>query len=134
MRFASSFVAVLALIVAGAGGCSSPTSPATPQTVTLAPGQTTTYGSLFVRFIGVASDSRCPADVVCIQLGDVFVAIEAGIRGSARRFDLQLYDDAHRVARLDDYTIEVTAVDPYPFIANPIEPDEYRLTIVIARQ
>ena len=131
MRIVSIAIVCLALT---ATGCNSPTSPSTPETVTLAPGQAASYGSLTVRFIGVTSDSRCPGDVVCVQLGDAFVAIDAAVRGPARRFDLQLFDANSRVARLDDYTIEVTAVDPYPLVADPIEPDEYRLTLVIARR
>jgi hypothetical protein len=83
---------------------------------------------LSVRFTGVPSDSRCPSDALCIQLGDAVVALEAGTGSSPSRLELRT-SDAGRVAQVEGYRIELRSLMPYPSASHPIDPAEYRATL-----
>jgi hypothetical protein len=120
----------------GAAGCiGGPTQPETPLRVTLvlAPGDTApvpaTPSSL--RFLGVENDSRCPADAFCITGGDAVVVLEVIEGRSARRADLHTGD--MRPATVGDLTLTLQDLVPYPFSARPIQPGDYRVTIVVTR-
>src|SRR5215204_6308122 len=76
MKNLSTFVFTTLLAASIAACASSPTAPADPAIVTMAPGQSTQVGALSVKFVGVTRDTRCPANALCIQAGDVFVALE----------------------------------------------------------
>ena len=133
MRKLSTFL-FTALIAAAMAACSSsPTAPTGPTPVTLAPGQSTQVGSLAVKFIGVTIDTRCPADAMCIQMGDAFVALETAMLGGRRAFELQLLNPTHRSTTHGSYSIELTEVNPYPFSNRPIAPADYRVTLRVAR-
>ena len=112
---------------------SSPTAPTGPTSVTLAPGQSTRVGSLVVKFIGVTIDTRCPADAMCIQMGDAFAALETEVLGGHRAFELQLLNPTNRSTTHGSYSIELTEVSPYPFSNRPIAPADYRITLKVAR-
>ena len=60
--------------------CSSPSGPTArlDENFVLAPGDSARVSGtdVSIRFIGVQSDSRCPADAVCIQGGDAIVRVE----------------------------------------------------------
>ena len=81
---------------------------------------------LAVRFDVVASDSRCPADVVCIQLGSaeaIFSVTEPGrpvtsltLRTSPR--------DGQRVT-VGAWTLTLIRLDPYPYTSRPIDASDY---------
>jgi hypothetical protein len=131
-----------AFIVAGCGGSATPTSPAAPgetpglrQQITLAPGQSATVPSttLAIRFDGVTTDSRCPADALCIQLGyaeAVFAVTEGGQPASA--LALRTLGDAS-VARVGRYRLELETLQPYPYSRRQIPADEYRATLLVER-
>lgn len=88
-------------------------------------------GALSVKFVGVANDSRCPANAICIQAGDVFVALETTMLRGRRAFELQL-DPAKRGTTHGSYSIESQEVNPYPF-GQPIKPEDYRIKLRIAK-
>ena len=122
------------LMAASMAACSSsPTAPTGPTSVTLAPGQSTRVGSLVVKFIGVTIDTRCPADAMCIQMGDAFAALETEVLGGHRAFELQLLNPTNRSTTHGSYSIELTEVSPYPFSNRPIAPADYRITLKVAR-
>jgi hypothetical protein len=115
--------------------CSSPTSPGAPATFTLAPGQSATYGQLSVTFDSVVVDSRCPEEafVLCIQFGDAFLKVRAKTpRTEATSYDVQVLDPQKRRFEHAGFGVEVTGLEPKPFISGPIDPSDYRLSLRIS--
>jgi hypothetical protein len=100
---------------------------------TLAPGEATSIdgAALSVRFNRITNDNRCPADAVCILGGSADVAITAVTPRSTGDHVLRTGD--MRPVQHDDFTISLVQVAPYPFSARPIQPDEYRVTLKVAR-
>jgi hypothetical protein len=101
--------------------------------MTLAPGQTGTAGPVSVKFVGVTIDTRCPANVMCIQVGDAYIALEASVANTRRAFELQILNPMNRETEVRGYTITVEALAPYPFAPNPINPTDYRVTLRVHR-
>lgn len=134
MRRLSVFVFTgLTLALAAAAACtSSPTAPVNTS-LTLAPGQSGTVGSLTVKFIGVTSDTRCPINAMCIQVGDAYMALEASVPGTHRAFELQLLDPLKRATELRGYTIEAEELSPHPWTPMPIDPGDYRVRLHVYR-
>jgi hypothetical protein len=131
MRSAFAFVCLLAATACGDG----PTAPTVTLAAefVLAPGEAAAVEGtpLTIRFFGVRGDSRCPADVVCIQGGsaDVFVTVRSddGVR------DYVLRTGDMQPVRHDSYTIALVALTPYPFSSRTIRSDEYRATLRVTR-
>jgi hypothetical protein len=128
---------VSACLVVAVACTDSPNSPSRPidRQVVLAPGQSVTIGaaSLSLRFEGVMGDSRCPADVLCIQGGDAIVRIAVlPIHGERREYDLHTGNMMPVVH--DDLTIALVELVPYPFGSlPPIQPGDYRVTLRVTR-
>jgi hypothetical protein len=100
---------------------------------TLAPGEATAIEgvSLSVRFNRITGDNRCPADAVCILGGSADVDITAVAERSTRDYILRTGD--MQAVQHDGFTIALVQVQPYPFSARTIEPDEYRVTLKVTR-
>ena len=127
----------MAVLVLGlAAGCdesfSGPTVPLDTQ-FTLAPGEVMgiEQAGVRVRFDGVEGDSRCPADVVCIQGGDARVQIS--VLSSDGQSDYELHTGDMEPVRHGDLTIALEELAPYPFSSRTIEPDDYRATLRVTR-
>lgn len=130
-----SLICVVCVFVVATAGCSSPTEPREPAVVTLAPGGSTTYGSIKVTFVRVTSDTRCPGDALCILPGDAQVAIEIDAFGPGRSAELSLVEPSKRSTTSSGYTVRFDALNPYPFLSQgPISPGAYRATFTIAKQ
>jgi hypothetical protein len=126
---------LFAFVLATAACASSPVAPTEPAVVTLAPGDSTSYGSLKVKFVRVTADSRCPGDAICIQAGDAQAAIEISGFGPSRSAELYLVAAGKRSTTYADFTITFEALSPYPFLSQgPISPGAYRATFRIARK
>lgn len=100
---------------------------------TLAPGDAAAIAgaSLSVRFNHITGDNRCPADAVCILGGSADVNITAVSERSTREYVLRTGD--LQPVQHDGFTIALVQVQPYPFSARTIEPDEYRVTLKVTR-
>jgi hypothetical protein len=127
---------VLLLGAALAGACqTSPTGPTVPlnREFVLAPGETATIADtpFGVRFVRVTGDSRCPADVVCIQGGDAIVELRATSPGGTRTLELHTGD--MRPVAFEGLTIALVELQPYPFSTRTIPPQEYRATLRVSR-
>jgi len=138
-RVLSSVAAMLFLT--GSAACSSPTSPAGAfrTELTLQPGQVTAVAStpLRVGFERVASDSRCPADALCIQSGDALVVFRVSVEGSAAA-DISLRTRGgiagdNLTAVVAGYELSVAGLQPYPISSSPIAPGDYRVTLVVEK-
>lgn len=100
---------------------------------TLAPSETAQLkeAGISVTFNGVEGDSRCPADVVCIQGGDARVKIEVVSSGRTRGYELHTGDLKPVVH--DGLTIALVDLTPYPFSSRPVRPADYRATLSVSR-
>ena len=85
---------------------------------------------LGLRFDLVASDSRCPADAVCITLGDaeaVFTAAQAGRAPTSLTLHTATRDGQR--ATVGAWTLTLIRLDPYPSSGRPIAPADYRASL-----
>jgi hypothetical protein len=143
-RHSLAVVVVGCLITAGCSGSSgsgSPTSPTSGDgrvdvTMTFAPGQRLTVEgtTLSVQFREVSADSRCPADALCVAQGDAVAVFEAAV-GAQAGAQFELGANSRRVTEVGNYSVELRALDPYPFASlGPISPADYRATLrVVSR-
>lgn len=94
---------------------------------TLAPGETAVIAdtALRVQFVRVSNDSRCPADVVCIQGGDALVHILVNGGG----YELHTGDASRASITHRGVSIELVELQPYPFSSRTIAPGDYRATL-----
>jgi hypothetical protein len=124
-------VAVLTMWV----GCSS-TAPTARlnQDFVLAPGETTriTGADVTVRFIGVQSDFRCPADAICIQAGDAIIRIEVLSSASVAR-TYELHTENMQPVQHGDLALVLVQLAPYPLASRPTQPGDYRATLRVTR-
>jgi hypothetical protein len=126
----------LLLLAAAFVACDRPTTPTTPLNTqfVLAPGEAREIedtGGTEVRFNGVANDSRCPADAVCITGGDAHVQIRVASGLGTREYILHTGD--MKPVTHDDLTIHLVELAPYPFSSRTIAPNEYRATLRVTR-
>ena len=109
-----------------------PTSPLNRE-FTLAPGETVAIAgaSLGVRFNRLTGDNRCPADAVCVLGGSADVSVTAVSDNSTRDHVLRTGD--MQPVQHDGFTIALVQVSPYPFSAQTIAPQDYRVTLRVTR-
>jgi hypothetical protein len=113
-------------------GCT-PSSPsigvALGSEFTLKPGETARIDStdLGVFFFGVLSDSRCPANAICVQAGDAVVALRVGTA------EVELRSNTVPERTVGIYKVRVVKLEPYPFSTQPIPPADYRASLVVTR-
>jgi hypothetical protein len=131
MRVLSRFSLLLAMTGLAIACSSSPTAPAKPTTVTLAPGQSASVGGLTVSFDRVTADSRCPGDALCVTAGDASVAVRTRWFGSTSAAELWLFDTSRKTLARGGHSVTFDTLSPYPFLSNPIAPGDYRATFII---
>ena len=95
-------------------------------------------GRLRLRFVRVASDSRCPVDVDCVWAGNAEVLVEVGGRGWRGRKTLTLNTSAggERAAegRHGRYTIKLVALGPQPRGSRKIAQRQYTATLLVSKE
>jgi hypothetical protein len=129
---------VLAAVASMLAACKddAPGAPGRPVNaqLVLAPGQIADVpgAGIRIRFQRVMGDSRCPADVVCIQGGDAIVRIDVMPNAGAQA-TYDLHTGNLQPVRHADLTIALVELAPYPFSSRPIAPDDYRVTLRITR-
>ncbi len=112
-----------------------PVTPDVDQPFTLRVGEVATVAAVggSVRLVAVVADSRCPTRVQCVWAGDGAVAVEATPAGGVARSDTLHTALDPKTATMDGWTLELTALVPYPDEPGSIPPDGYRATFVIRR-
>ena len=78
----------------------------------------------------MTSDSRCPADAICVTPGDataVFTVTRTG--GSAASLALHTAAAEGRRGSADGFTLTLVRLDPYPYAGRPISPSDYRASL-----
>ena len=127
------FLACLCLLAATGCAGRTPLAPtvARADRFTLAPGAIADIEGTGVRveFVAVAGDSRCPADVVCIQLGEAVVHLRV-YDGMITAYELRTGNPDRGSVTHHGLRIELVEVQPYPFSNRRIRPSEYRVTLV----
>ncbi len=74
---------------------------------------TADHDRLAVTFAAHLSDSRCPANVVCVWMGDAVVRI--GARAGRTTVERELHTGIDpRSLSVDGYTVTVVGLTPYP--------------------
>jgi hypothetical protein len=119
------------LAVALAGACSSPpaasSAGAAPDAgaesrgtavddtlhVQLGRSATADRGRLTLTFLARLSDSRCPANAVCVWMGDAAVRVAARVGGTSVERELHTGVEPHSLS-IDRYTVTVVGLLPYP--------------------
>ncbi len=127
-------IVALALVAAGCGDDTSPTQPSpTTTSITLAPGGTANALGLTVLFEQVVSDSRCPADALCVQLGDAVIGVNLSLGGVGSRYQLAAVDATRRRVTYQGYEVELSTLQPYPLASRPTDPTTYRATLQVTQ-
>ena len=128
--------ALLFCLLAATACDESPTGPTVSidARFTLAPGETASIEGRGVRlrFEGVAGDSRCPADAICIQGGDAVVKVQASGDGGSLSLELHTGDASRASVTYGSVTVTLVDLQPYPFSSRSIAPGDYRATLVVS--
>jgi len=70
-------------------------------------------GRLAVTFAARLSDSRCPANAVCVWMGDAAVRISARAGRTTVERELHTGIEPHSLS-VDRYTVTIVGLTPYP--------------------
>jgi hypothetical protein len=123
---------VVGLMVCAACSPSGPSAHLDQQLV-LAPGESARISGAdgTIRFVAVQSDSRCPADAICIQAGEAIIRIDVLSAAAVKAYDL--HTDSMRPVLHEDLTIALVTLAPYPLASRPTQPGDYRATLRVTR-
>lgn len=140
MQFVTSRATILTAAVVCIGGCSSPPAPApgagaardaSTQTRTAGLGDTVQIalgksasvdeGRLTLRFLSRGPDSRCPATVVCVWMGDIAVRLVARVGNTSVERELHTGTEP-RSFTTGGYIVSIVGVLPYPGTAASEDP------------
>ncbi len=122
-----------------AAACGSPTESSTvdlDETFTLAPGDRARVDGvdLTVLFDQVASDSRCPVNVVCVWEGDAVVKATLSQPGqSSSTVELHTSAQSARKVTYGSLTVTLVGLAPEPREGTAISQGAYRATFVVSR-
>lgn len=125
MRF--SIVGLAALLAA----CNAAAAPRLGDEFTLRVGQSASIPeiNLWMRFIKIVNDSRCPSTVECVVEGDGSVLIEvAPLNGDSKEDTLHTTLDPRSIP-LDRAELRLVKLEPYPGTTGPIAPGDYFVTL-----
>ena len=136
------------LVLAMAVGCTSANGPDLSGTYAVTPGLDEPFtlevgararvdgANLYLRFLGVESDSRCPSNalILCVWEGDAGVVIEIGpLVGDAAVDTLHTTLEPKSVP-VGSGVLVLQRLDPYPEDVTPIPIEEYVATFVVESQ
>jgi hypothetical protein len=87
---------------------------------------------LWVAFLGVGADSRCPLKVMCVWAGDAAVLVETAPFPDALEADSKT-DTLHthldpKWLDLGSFELLLVRLDPYPETPSSLSPDDYVAT------
>lgn len=90
--------------------------------------------NMAVTFVGVAGDSRCPSDVVCIWAGQasVTVAVEVNGKDMGER-TLVIGADPSPSAAFGQYSVQLAGLEPYPKSGVQTNPEDYVAGFVVSK-
>jgi hypothetical protein len=101
------------------------------DSLVMAPGDAVVVGHLWLAFLEVAEDSRCPIDVVCVWQGNAAVQIAVGLgRGPGVPRTLNTSEPDVPV-EFGGYRVTLLQVRPAPQAGVPILSEDYRAVFQI---
>lgn len=83
-------------------------------------------------FDEVLEDSRCPADAICVWPGTARLKAWLRAKGEPRR-EIELKTFPRAPLPIDGYTVEVQALEPFPYSNVRIDPRGYVATLIVKR-
>ena len=138
-KICKNVMAAVALTVSA--GCMTPSQPSSGGTApriqvqtgsefTLAVGQEArlTGTSVYIQFVAVHDDSRCPIDAVCVWAGNAAVLLRLTASGASKDEVINTTLDP-RVIRYENYTISLIRLEPAPKSGSAISAAEYKVTL-----
>lgn len=129
------FLLTVCLLAATACDEKAPTGPTVPinQQFTLAPQEVAVIAGTGrrVQFVRVAGDSRCPADAICIWVGDAVVTLRVFDGSASREYELHTIDSQRGTVVHGDIRITLVQLQPYPYSHRTIQPSDYRATLEV---
>lgn len=138
-RFGGTLLLLLAICPLACAA--NPASQAAPQdsgtAVVLAPGESRRVpeADLTISFLRVVEDSRCPTGVTCIREGDAAVLLRADKPGiPPSEMTLHTSGPGAVEQSVDNVTIKLAGVTPYPAADSKPRPDEYRVTLLVRKK
>jgi hypothetical protein len=130
MRRSGALIAGLLLLASCA---ESPTLPSVEpvQEFALAAGESAAVSGtgLRVEFERVTSDSRCPADALCITAGEAVLAVAVARNGRPAEPISLRTEGAGRQAVVGDWVLSLTRLAPYPSGGRVILAGDYKATL-----
>ena len=132
-------VTTLLFVLLAAGACAAQTASVGREFEVRA-GRVVTLdgGALRLRFVSVASDSRCPVDVACVWAGNAEVLVEVGGRGwrGKRLLTLNTSAGGERASegRHGRYTVKLVSLSPQPRSRRKIAQRQYRATLLVSKE
>ena len=131
MRF-TAFAPIVAAVA-----CTTATEPKLGDEFELQVGDHATFADagLWIAFIGVSQDSRCPLQVSCLWPGDAAVLVKTAPYPDVSSVDPEP-DTLHtnldpKSLSLGLFELDLVRLAPYPETPSPISSDEYVVTFVI---
>jgi hypothetical protein len=95
-------------------------------------------GRLRIRFVRVASDSRCPVDVECVWAGNAEVLLELRLKGRRGTKTLRLNTNASperpNEAAYGRYNLKLSGLAPQRRSNQEIKPGRYTATLQVTKQ
>ncbi len=109
-----------------------PTATSSTSTVTLEAkiGKTIVAHDFSITPLSVVQDSRCPADVQCIQAGTV--QVKASLSGGLGQYNATL--ELNKPFSNEEVTITLVSVTPSKVSTHQITPGEYVFTFTITKK
>ena len=89
---------------------------------------------LGLRFVEVAQDSRCPADVSCIVAGEAHVVIRAEAGSETGELVFKVPPLGSDTLAFGRFTLTVTALEPQTLESRKIEMADFEATIVVTEK
>ncbi|MEW6035863.1 MAG: hypothetical protein AB1529_04580 [Candidatus Micrarchaeota archaeon] len=90
--------------------------------------------NLYVKLTDIPQDSRCPSDVTCIRAGDTTVVLSVK-KGSVDLGTVRLTSEnsVEASGEVGGYSVSFLAVEPYPVSTDPIQREEYVVTLRVTK-
>ena len=126
----------LVLLMLPFAGCASTIDANLDTQFTLSPGQSAYINSekMYVKFIGITQDSRCPTGVECVRAGDVNASIEITQNGVKSPATLTITGGQNSsMAFVSQLNTLNASVSPYPAATKTIKKGDYRLLLSVSK-
>jgi len=104
--------------------------PALPRSAEMKPGDRALFpDGQYIEFVGMAEDSRCPADAFCIWQGRAVVEFEV----AGEQVLLTFIGGDTIGEAIAGYVVTIEDVQPYPLASQPTADEDYRVTVTVSQ-